>query len=123
MYSPHTSSERETALFDGGGQVFECDITLYRFDPNTNKFSDRVLESTELDLGEEVELWSIVKPNDGEYIFESKEFFRLWYAKYIVTILISKLNVHWYIKALLCLLIEPKIRSTLMQFYFEFLLP
>jgi hypothetical protein len=61
------SSDREASVFEGGGQNFQCEIALFRKDPVSRGFTQRVLEDTELELGEEVQLWSIVKANDGKY--------------------------------------------------------
>jgi len=63
--SRHFSKEREMVTFEGGGQSFTCEIALYRRDPATNFFTSKVDDSTELELGEEVQLWSVVQANDG----------------------------------------------------------
>lgn len=49
-----------------GLQEFECEIGLFRQLPGTQEFTSRVRDEAPLELGEKVQLWSIVKSGDGK---------------------------------------------------------
>ncbi|XP_064083710.1 uncharacterized protein LOC135199519 isoform X2 [Macrobrachium nipponense] len=66
------------SVFDGGQQDFRCEIGLFRKLPGTELFASRVTSEVELDLGEEVQLRSIVKAGDG------------WEYSLLTTIIIQK---------------------------------
>ena len=52
-------------MFEGGQQEFECEIGLFRKLPGTQLYASIVTPEVELDLGEEVQLRSIVRAGDG----------------------------------------------------------
>lgn len=53
-------------MFEGGQQEFQCEIGLFRKLPGTQLFASIVTPEVELDLGEEVQLRSIVRSGDGK---------------------------------------------------------
>ncbi|XP_053636203.1 uncharacterized protein [Cherax quadricarinatus] len=69
-----------TSLFEGGQQEFQCEIGLFRKLPGTDLFASIVTPEVELDLGEEVQLRSIVRAGDG------------WQYSRITTIIIQKVG-------------------------------
>ncbi|KAK7069579.1 hypothetical protein SK128_018387 [Halocaridina rubra] len=68
------------SVFDGGQQDFRCEIGLFRKLPGTEIFAARVTNEVELDLGEEVQLRSIVRDGDG------------WQYSRLTTVIIQKVN-------------------------------
>jgi len=48
-----------------------CEIGLFRRLPGTSLFSQRIRSGSDVQLGEEVQLRSIVRSNDGSIEFES----------------------------------------------------
>lgn len=54
------------SVFEGGKQEFQCEIGLFRKLPGTELFASIVTPEVELDLGEEVQLRSIVRAGDGK---------------------------------------------------------
>lgn len=54
------------SLFEGGKQEFQCEIGLFRKLPGTELFASIVTPEVELNLGEEVQLRSIVRSGDGK---------------------------------------------------------
>ncbi|XP_045603456.2 uncharacterized protein [Procambarus clarkii] len=69
-----------TSMFEGGQQEFQCEIGLFRKLPGTELFASIVTPEVELDLGEEVQLRSIVRAGDG------------WQYSRITTIIIQKVG-------------------------------
>ncbi|XP_042215522.1 uncharacterized protein LOC121861696 isoform X1 [Homarus americanus] len=69
-----------TSMFEGGQQEFQCEIGLFRKLPGTELFASIVTPEVELDLGEEVQLRSIVRSGDG------------WQYSRITTIIIQKVG-------------------------------
>lgn len=59
------------SVFEGGQQEFQCEIGLFRKLPGTELFASIVTPEVELDLGEEVQLRSIVRSGDGK-VFEGE---------------------------------------------------
>ena len=51
--------------FTGGKQEFLCEIGLFRRLPGTALYSQRIGPGSSVELGEEVQLRSIVRSNDG----------------------------------------------------------
>ncbi|XP_071543553.1 uncharacterized protein [Panulirus ornatus] len=68
------------SLFEGGQQEFQCEIGLFRKLPGTDLFASIVTPEVELNLGEEVQLRSIVRAGDG------------WQYSRITTIIIQKVG-------------------------------
>ena len=58
-------NENPPTVFEGL-QEFECEIGLFRQLPGTQTFNTRVKDNP-LDLGEHVQLWSIIKDGDGKF--------------------------------------------------------
>ncbi|XP_042869637.1 uncharacterized protein LOC122251643 isoform X2 [Penaeus japonicus] len=69
------------SVFEGGQQEFQCEIGLFRKLRGTNLFADQVTSQVELELGEEVQLRSIVRGGDG------------WQYSRLTTIIIQKVGV------------------------------
>ncbi|CAL4137529.1 unnamed protein product [Meganyctiphanes norvegica] len=59
------NNARLPSVFEGGKQEFQCEIGLFAKLKGTDMFTKRVMEDDELELGEEVQLRSIVRPGDG----------------------------------------------------------
>ena len=51
-----------------------CEIGLFRRLPGTSLFSQRIGPGTAVELGEEVQLRSIVRGNDGKYLNRSNQY-------------------------------------------------
>lgn len=64
-FSPRVE-QKSPLTFSGGKQEFICEIGLFRRLPGTALFSQRIGPGTAVELGEEVQLRSIVRGNDGE---------------------------------------------------------
>lgn len=60
---------KSRVTFSGGRQEFLCEIGLFRQLPGTSFFSQRIGPGTSVELGEEVQLRSIVRSNDGKCTF------------------------------------------------------
>ena len=65
-FSPRVE-QKSPVTFTGGRQEFLCEIGLFRRLPGTVLFSQRIGPGTAVELGEEVQLRSIVRSNDGIY--------------------------------------------------------
>lgn len=63
-FSPRTE-QKIPVTFTGGKQEFLCEIGLFRRLPGTALFSQRIGPGSAVELGEEVQLRSIVRSNDG----------------------------------------------------------
>lgn len=63
--------QKSPVTFSGGRQEFMCEIGLFRRLPGTSLFSQRIRSGSDVQLGEEVQLRSIVRSNDGSIEFES----------------------------------------------------
>ncbi|XP_046639379.1 uncharacterized protein LOC124320586 isoform X2 [Daphnia pulicaria] len=63
-FSPRIE-EKSPVTFTGGKQEFLCEIGLFRRLPGTSLFSQRIGPGSAVELGEEVQLRSIVRSNDG----------------------------------------------------------
>nr|CAH0107967.1 unnamed protein product [Daphnia galeata] len=63
-FSPRVE-EKSPLTFTGGKQEFLCEIGLFRRLPGTSLFSQRIGPGSAVELGEEVQLRSIVRSNDG----------------------------------------------------------
>ncbi|ROT76259.1 hypothetical protein C7M84_005153 [Penaeus vannamei] len=70
----------DPSVFQGGQQEFVCEIGLFRKLRGTNLFADQVTSQVELELGEEVQLRSIVRGGDG------------WQYSRLTTIIIQKVG-------------------------------
>ncbi|XP_037778467.1 uncharacterized protein LOC119575116 isoform X2 [Penaeus monodon] len=70
----------DPSVFEGGQQEFMCEIGLFRKLRGTNLFADQVTSQVELELGEEVQLRSIVRTGDG------------WQYSRLTTIIIQKVG-------------------------------
>lgn len=66
--SPHSTGLMSASVFEGGQQEFQCEIGLFRKLPGTELFASIVTPEVELDLGEEVQLRSIVRAGDGKFL-------------------------------------------------------
>lgn len=64
-FSPRVE-QKSPLTFSGGKQEFVCEIGLFRRLPGTALFSQRIGPGTAVELGEEVQLRSIVRGNDGK---------------------------------------------------------
>jgi hypothetical protein len=53
-------------IYSGGLQEFESEIGLFRRLPGTSLFSARILPGNSIDLGEDIQLRSIVRSGDGK---------------------------------------------------------
>ena len=60
--------QRSPAIYIGGGQEFLSEIGLFRKLPGTELFASRVKSGSTIELGENVQLRSIVRSGDGEFI-------------------------------------------------------
>lgn len=69
-FSPRVE-QKSPLTFSGGKQEFVCEIGLFRRLPGTSLFSQRIGPGTAVELGEEVQLRSIVRGNDGTYLGET----------------------------------------------------
>ena len=58
-------------VYSGGKQEFECEIGLFRRLPGTELFSSRIFPGNSIELGEEIQLRSIVRSGDGQSDFVS----------------------------------------------------
>lgn len=63
-FSPRVE-QKSPVTFSGGRQEFLCEIGLFRRLPGTTLFSQRIGPGTAVELGEDVQLRSIVRSNDG----------------------------------------------------------
>jgi hypothetical protein len=66
-FSPRVE-EKSPLTFTGGKQEFLCEIGLFRRLPGTSLFSQRIGPGSAVELGEEVQLRSIVRSNDGRIL-------------------------------------------------------
>lgn len=64
-FSPRVE-QKSPVTFTGGKQEFLCEIGLFRRLPGTALFSQRIGPGSAVELGEEVQLRSIVRSNDGK---------------------------------------------------------
>ena len=60
--------QRSPTIYVGGGQEFLSEIGLFRRLPGTDLFATRVKSGSTIELGENVELRSIVRKGDGKSI-------------------------------------------------------
>ena len=68
MDSVAPATESKLAVtFSGGRQEFLCEIGIFRRLPGTSLFSQRIRTGSDVQLGEEVQLRSIVRSNDGPF--------------------------------------------------------
>ena len=58
--------QRSPTIYVGGGQEFLSEIGLFRRLPGTDLFATRVKSGSTIELGENVELRSIVRKGDGK---------------------------------------------------------
>jgi hypothetical protein len=61
--------QRSPTIYLGGGQDFLSEIGLFRKLPGTELFASRVKSGSSIELGENVQLRSIVRSGDGKIIF------------------------------------------------------
>ena len=59
--------QRSPTIYIGGGQEFLSEIGLFRRLPGTELFASRVKSGSTIELGENVQLRSIVRSGDGKY--------------------------------------------------------
>jgi len=57
--------QRSPTIYIGGGQEFLSEIGLFRKLPGTDLFASRVKSGSTIELGENVQLRSIVRSGDG----------------------------------------------------------
>ena len=57
--------QKSPAIFSGGGHEFKSEIGLFRQLAGTQLFAARVQSGSQIELGENVQLRSIVRPGDG----------------------------------------------------------
>ena len=57
--------QRSPAIFTGGGHQFKSEIGLFRQLAGTRLFASRVKSGSQIELGENVQLRSIVRSDDG----------------------------------------------------------
>jgi len=79
-FSPRVE-QKSPVTFTGGRQEFLCEIGLFRRLPGTVLFSQRIGPGTAVELGEEVQLRSIVRSNDGIY----GHFYSLYYMSFLLS--------------------------------------
>ena len=60
--------QRSPTIYIGGGQEFLSEIGLFRRLPGTELFASRVKSGSTIELGENVQLRSIVRSGDGNYL-------------------------------------------------------
>ena len=70
--------QRSPTIYVGGGQEFLSEIGLFRRLPGTDLFATRVKSGSTIELGENVELRSIVRKGDGKSQFHCT--LKLWYG-------------------------------------------
>ena len=58
--------QRSPTIYIGGGQEFLSEIGLFRRLPGTELFASRVKSGSTIELGENVQLRSIVRSGDGK---------------------------------------------------------
>ena len=63
--------QRSPTIYIGGGQEFLSEIGLFRRLPGTELFASRVKSGSTIELGENVQLRSIVRSGDGKYYMGS----------------------------------------------------
>ena len=68
--------QRSPTIYLGGGQDFLSEIGLFRKLPGTELFASRVKSGSSIELGENVQLRSIVRSGDGKIIY-SFHFFKI----------------------------------------------
>ena len=61
--------QRSPTIYIGGGQDFLSEIGLFRKLPGTELFASRVKSGSSIELGENVQLRSIVRSGDGKIFF------------------------------------------------------
>ena len=61
--------QRSPTIYLGGGQDFLSEIGLFRKLPGTELFASRVKSGSSIELGENVQLRSIVRSGDGNLFF------------------------------------------------------
>ena len=61
--------QRSPTIYIGGGQDFLSEIGLFRKLPGTELFASRVKSGSSIELGENVQLRSIVRSGDGKMPF------------------------------------------------------
>ena len=68
--------QRSPTIYLGGGQDFLSEIGLFRKLPGTELFASRVKSGSSIELGENVQLRSIVRSGDGKIIYSCISFFQ-----------------------------------------------
>lgn len=66
MYRNMRFEPKKPVMFTGGRQEFQCEIGLFRRLPGTTKLQ-QINSGIAVELGEEVQLKSVVRSNDGWY--------------------------------------------------------
>ena len=67
--------QRSPTIYIGGGQEFLSEIGLFRRLPGTELFASRVKSGSTIELGENVQLRSIVRSGDGKYYLKTLTIF------------------------------------------------
>ena len=73
--------QRSPTIYLGGGQDFLSEIGLFRKLPGTELFASRVKSGSSIELGENVQLRSIVRSGDGK----KEIFFYFIFSKFYKT--------------------------------------
>jgi hypothetical protein len=81
--------QRSPTIYLGGGQDFLSEIGLFRKLPGTELFASRVKSGSSIELGENVQLRSIVRSGDGKKKYFFISFFRnftkpKWFCQIVV---------------------------------------
>ena len=69
--------QRSPTIYLGGGQDFLSEIGLFRKLPGTELFASRVKSGSSIELGENVQLRSIVRSGDGKKKYILFHFFEI----------------------------------------------